>query len=279
MRHNFTQPTIKMLALRVAYTCSNPECGKTTVGPHTDSGKAAIIGIAAHITAAAPGGPRYDALLSESERCHLKNGIWLCSNCSTIIDKDSALYPKEIVVEWKETTEAKFRNLLAGNSNHAKPPFIEADLIWAGGSREFLHYSEENFKPGQPRILRAEDDHIAHYRLDFRFNLILHNHSSVPAFNVKAVQTKGHRLDIITKLNRKNNVASLANIDLRVTSIKFFKGYHFNADELIGADIPDILLDCELEISYLDEHRKEYKTIVTFTKDGIHSVRATASNN
>ncbi|MBU5676819.1 hypothetical protein KQI88_10350 [Alkaliphilus sp. MSJ-5] len=45
------------MAKRVAYICSNPGCGKLTSGPHSDSSKASIIGVAAHITAASKGGP------------------------------------------------------------------------------------------------------------------------------------------------------------------------------------------------------------------------------
>ena len=35
-RDNFDSSTIETLAKRVTYICSNPECGKMTVGPITD---------------------------------------------------------------------------------------------------------------------------------------------------------------------------------------------------------------------------------------------------
>ena len=59
-RDDFLQTTIDITAKRVDYLCSNPECGKQTVGPHSDPLKALSIGVASHICAAAEGGPRYD---------------------------------------------------------------------------------------------------------------------------------------------------------------------------------------------------------------------------
>src|SRR4051812_16178668 len=42
------------------FRCSNPACRKPTSGPLEDPAKAINIGVAAHITAAAPDGPRYN---------------------------------------------------------------------------------------------------------------------------------------------------------------------------------------------------------------------------
>ena len=61
MRDDFPKPVIEALGKRVAYLCSNPSCRQTTLGPHTDDGTAVNIGVAAHITAASEGGPRFDS--------------------------------------------------------------------------------------------------------------------------------------------------------------------------------------------------------------------------
>ena len=53
-RDDFSQNTIEILAKRVTYICSNPDCRKMTVGPNLDKKKATNIGVAAHIKAAAP---------------------------------------------------------------------------------------------------------------------------------------------------------------------------------------------------------------------------------
>jgi hypothetical protein len=54
-RDDFTKETIETLAKRVGSRCSNPGCRAWTNGPHSDPSKALNVGVAAHITAAAPG--------------------------------------------------------------------------------------------------------------------------------------------------------------------------------------------------------------------------------
>src|SRR5688572_27029386 len=100
-RHDFTKQTVEILGRRVGFLCSNPECRRPTLGSHENPGKSTTIGIAAHITAASPGGPRYDDLQSEVQRKQSENGIWLCSNCATLIDKDPEKYSVVLLQEWK----------------------------------------------------------------------------------------------------------------------------------------------------------------------------------
>lgn len=104
-RDNFT-PTVKnKLAKRVLYVCSNPNCRKITIGPDSENG-INNIGVAAHICAAAPGGPRYDKNMSEEERKSINNGIWLCQSCAKLIDSDENKYTVQLIKTWKEQTES-----------------------------------------------------------------------------------------------------------------------------------------------------------------------------
>lgn len=105
MRDEFAQAVKNALAKRVANRCSSPRCRKTTSGPHSDPGKAVNIGVAAHITAAAPGGPRYDACLSSEARAGAENGIWLCGSCATLVDRDDGRFTKEELHAWKTEAE------------------------------------------------------------------------------------------------------------------------------------------------------------------------------
>lgn len=68
--------------------CSNPNCRRETKGPHSNPQKRVSIGEAAHITAAAEGGPRYNPDLTPEERSSIENGIWLCKSCARMIDSD-----------------------------------------------------------------------------------------------------------------------------------------------------------------------------------------------
>ena len=101
IRDDFTSATKELLANRVGRRCSNPACRKLTCGANTNPEKVTNIGVAAHICAAAQGGPRYDASMTPEERKSFENGIWLCQSCSKLIDTDITRYPKELLQSWK----------------------------------------------------------------------------------------------------------------------------------------------------------------------------------
>ena len=98
MRDEFTQATKLVLGQRAAYLCSNPECRSVTVAPHSDPERSLTTGVAAHIYAAAPGSPRYDATQTSEQRRRPENGIWLCHSCSEHVDKDPDRYGPETLV-------------------------------------------------------------------------------------------------------------------------------------------------------------------------------------
>jgi hypothetical protein len=71
VRDDFPKPVVETLAKRVGNRCSNPVCRKPTSGPHTDDNKALNVGVAAHVTAASVGGPRYDPTMGSEDRKNL----------------------------------------------------------------------------------------------------------------------------------------------------------------------------------------------------------------
>lgn len=103
-RDDFSEPVKRRLALRAAHRCSNPDCRHFTIKPN-DSGGAISSGVAAHICAAAVGGPRHDASQAPEERAAQSNGIWLCHTCSDFVDKDSSKYPVELLRGWRTQHE------------------------------------------------------------------------------------------------------------------------------------------------------------------------------
>jgi hypothetical protein len=126
-RDDFSMEVKRILGLRVNHLCSKPDCRVPTSGPTTDPTKAAIIGVAAHISAAAPGGKRYNPTISKSERSGILNGIWLCQNCAKLIDNDEVKYTTHILKEWKEKAEQ------LADENLGKRQVS----IYSGGSRLF----------------------------------------------------------------------------------------------------------------------------------------------
>ena len=107
MRDDFSAKTISKIARRVGYLCSNPECRRPTVGPKPSGDGSINIGEGAHITAAAPGGPRYQTLFTRDERKDESNGIHLCETCAKLIDSDERHYTVKLLHEWRRTAEER----------------------------------------------------------------------------------------------------------------------------------------------------------------------------
>lgn len=105
-RDNFSERTRRTIAERVNLICSNPNCRCSTFFPKAGTiDKSANFGVAAHITAASKGGPRFDPSMDQEQRSSARNGIWLCNNCSRIIDVDEERYPPKLLLEWKRFSE------------------------------------------------------------------------------------------------------------------------------------------------------------------------------
>ena len=66
-RHDFTESTKRLLKDRAGSLCSKPDCQVMTTGANEDKHKTTNVGVAAHITAAAPGGPRFDEKLTPQQ--------------------------------------------------------------------------------------------------------------------------------------------------------------------------------------------------------------------
>jgi hypothetical protein len=105
MRDDFPEDVKRTLCNRLANRCSY--CDAVTSGPQDDESKAVNIGVAAHITAASPDGPRYDVTLTPEQRRHPSNGIWLCQNHAKMIDNDESRYSPATIREWKASAEAR----------------------------------------------------------------------------------------------------------------------------------------------------------------------------
>lgn len=105
MRDDFSTGTKELLSKRVGFTCSDPECGQATSGPQADPTGVVNIGVAAHISAASPGGARYEEALSTEQRADSSNGIWLCQTCAKLIDNDPVRFSRAVLEGWKRAAE------------------------------------------------------------------------------------------------------------------------------------------------------------------------------
>jgi len=107
-RDDFSEAVKRILAGRVGNRCSNPACRLPTIGA-SDEGPDQIsnVGVAAHITAAAPGGPRYDASLTPAQRSSPDNGVWLCHTHGRAVDNDETRYSELLLRKWRILAEKR----------------------------------------------------------------------------------------------------------------------------------------------------------------------------
>lgn len=119
-RNEFSPTVKKNLAKRANQRCSNPDCGIATSGPHKDEDKAINVGVAAHITAASPGGPRYNEFITPEERAAITNAIWLCQKFAKLIDSDVKAYMEELIRLWKRRHKTAIKAEIEGKVKSRK---------------------------------------------------------------------------------------------------------------------------------------------------------------
>lgn len=196
MRDDFSAAVKRMLASRVQFVCSNPTCSAPTIGPNSTSGSANI-GVAAHISAASPNGPRYNPCLTPQERKSIDNGIWLCQSCARLIDVDPAGYGEEILRQWKLDSEKYAKRRLGrqpsscfqheGYSNNKLYTAISKKHLYIEHASNYSHLYLNNCSESLSQIedeiviLNTSDKPLTHFRIHAylyadRSNLNLFNH-------------------------------------------------------------------------------------------------------
>ena len=112
-RDNFTPATRRRIERQARGHCSNPGCRRLTNAASSHGQGEINIGEAAHICAAAPGGPRHDTSMTTEERSSADNGIWLCDTCACAIDSKDPKFTVALLHEWKrKTNEDSWRSVI-----------------------------------------------------------------------------------------------------------------------------------------------------------------------
>jgi hypothetical protein len=151
MADDFSALVKKALADRVGHLCSNPDCRALTSGPQDDPAKAVNLGVAAHITAASPGGPRYDPDLLPEERSSPSNGLWLCQNCAKLVDNDVVRFPVGTLNKWKREAEEDSKKRLGKTATSSS----------SGGHFDLKVYDQVRLYPIVPRVHELSDFCVA----------------------------------------------------------------------------------------------------------------------
>ena len=178
-RDDFSKETARTLGERVGLLCSNPACRALTKAAHTDDDRALSVGMACHIRAAAEGGPRYDALQSADERSSIKNGIWLCASCGTLIDKDEARFPVALLEAWKSKAEGDSRTRI-GRQLGMPQTISVIDRLRAIPPKAIARLSYTPLNREMPHEVSITVDGVDEITNVFRFRLTMGAHRELP---------------------------------------------------------------------------------------------------
>lgn len=130
-RDEFKERTKRQIEMNAGSCCSDPTCRQPTRGPKWEGVGEINLGVAAHICAAALGGPRYDENQTPEQRSSAANGIWLCQKHARAIDVDVSKFTAPLLREWKKLAlEWAWRRVVDNDLPHAPvdQPQTEGEL-------------------------------------------------------------------------------------------------------------------------------------------------------
>ena len=158
-RDDFSAKTVRQLRDMAGNVCSMPECHVHTHGSKAKRDGSFSVGVACHIKAAAPGGPRYDPDQSSEQRKHPDNGIWMCQTHSRLVDADDSPYPVEVLEAWKHLAE------LRANEMVNKRAFTEIELNNAARTESVALLEQLVNRIGTPTPPTAKADIVGKWNL------------------------------------------------------------------------------------------------------------------
>jgi hypothetical protein len=130
-RDEFTERIKLQIAKRAGWLCSDPSCRAPTIGATSDGESEINGGIASHICAAAPGGPRYDPKMTPEERRSASNGIWLCRLHGSTVDSHDPQFTVELLMEWKAQAQKDSCRRVLHNDVPQGPVAVSEDTLAA----------------------------------------------------------------------------------------------------------------------------------------------------
>jgi hypothetical protein len=181
-RDNFSEATKKLLCEQVGGKCSKPDCRVMTFGPNHTGSKRTSIGEAAHITAAAKGGERFDSTISKENRKSEANGIWLCRTHAREIDANPDKFPVTLLKEWKA------RAISLADSEIGKRQ-LSQDEADSKAVDTLMRHTQPDFRKNDITsiIQTVHQGVVAKYEnLDPRFNILTQYDGKNVTYNISA---------------------------------------------------------------------------------------------
>lgn len=105
-------PIKLLLAFRSGGQCAYKNCLKELTVDAPSCGDPVVIGEAAHIAGENPKAARYDPSMTDEERNHYENLLYLCGDHHTQIDKQESSFPVSLLKLLKKEHEEKVRKAM-----------------------------------------------------------------------------------------------------------------------------------------------------------------------
>jgi len=259
IRDNFQKGVKELVQKRVAGRCSNPVCRVQTIGPSTVPLAVVNHGQAAHIHAAAPGGPRYRPDMTSRERKGVENAIWLCANCATKIDRDVNLYTAVLLQDWKQKAELRARDeqgMRLPEATDAQDQLISA---FRGIGRKFIPEAIGNVHRASVASLES---------LDTRFTIQSEFTNGISTFHIFAKEEVNFSAKMTPELARawSEGIAKVINHG-RSVSLPM-QGVTLEGSKLIEALLGE---SEEVTLTVIPQSQPVVIRLVVPLADGIHS--------
>ena len=164
-RDEFSRPTKRAIERQARSHCSNPACRRLTNAATSDGAGEIDIGVASHICAAAPGGPRYDVNMTPEQRTSAENGIWLCEDHARAVDAPDSKFTVEELRKWKRLTdEDSWRSVMENilYSPEMRPPTPDAlrNRLRAAATADLAVFRQTERWPRSAVALTLKVDHV-----------------------------------------------------------------------------------------------------------------------
>ena len=187
-RDNFNSLTWHKLRDSAGNVCSFPGCHVHTHGASSDGEGTVGIGVACHIKAAAPGGPRYDERQTKDQRKHSDNGIWMCQTHSKLIDADDSAFEVETLRQWKRDAEARSNSLLNQKSFTEKEVKVAAEQGSVDLLHRFVNRANDPLETPVAEIVKGYESNLEN--LDSRFTVEVNKSGNHYTHVIQAAQDK-----------------------------------------------------------------------------------------
>lgn len=154
-------PTKIILAFRSGGICAFPKCGRQLTYD-SPSGDDAYVGEAAHIRGEKPKAARYDASMTDLERDHVDNLLYLCTDHHTIIDKVPTDWPGTTLIDLKTEHEKQVRDAMEQAFADIAFPELRNAVAWVSNQSPATNGSFDLTAPAEKIKKNALSNGVRH---------------------------------------------------------------------------------------------------------------------